>query len=153
MSNNMDTAKLKQLKSLVEGLGGFDKVGEWGMGDECQGIIFSYDDEDSEEYLEDDYEMIPSVELGILYDGTVLLNDIPVISEMSPQETIQAIMYIGETEESNLSEYKGKIYSHMVQVSEGFFDSIEPNKPLRFSEPYIQTDEGEIILVADIGGG
>ena len=48
MSINMNTDKLKQLKSLVEGLGGFDKVSEWGMGDECQGITFSYDDEDSE---------------------------------------------------------------------------------------------------------
>lgn len=153
MSINMDTAKLKQLKSLVEGLGGFDKVNEWGMGDECQGITFSYDDEDSEEFLEDDYEMLPSVVLDILYEGTVLLNDIPIISEMSPQETIQAIMYIGETEKSNLSEYKGKIYPHIVQISEGFFDSIEPNKPLKFSEPFIETDEGEIILVADIGEG
>lgn len=153
MSINMNTDKLKQLKSLVEGLGGFDKVSEWGMGDECQGITFSYDDEDSEEYLEDDYEMLPSVVLDILHDGTVLLNDIPVISEMSPQETIQAIMYIGETEESHLSEYKGKVYSHMVQVSEGFFDNIEPNKPLEFSESFIETDEGEIILVADIGEG
>ena len=151
MSINMDTDKLKQLKSLVEGLGGFDKVGEWGMGDECEGIIFSYDDEDSEECLEDDYEMTPSVGLDILYDGTVLLNDIPVISKMSPQETIQAIMYIGETEESNLSEYKGKVYSHMVQVSEGFFDNIGSDKPLEVSEPFIETDEGGIILVADIG--
>lgn len=97
--------------------------------------------------------MLPSIVLDILYDGTVLLNDIPVITEMSPQETIQAIMYIGETEESNLSEYKGKVYSHMVQVSEGFFDNIEPDKPLKFSESFIETDEGEIILVADIDKG
>lgn len=118
MSNNMNTPKLQQLVKLVQGLGGFDKVYSCGGGQELVSITFSYDDEESEEYLEDDYEMIPSIEIDVDLSGVVCLNEIPVITGLDKYEVKEAFKYIGETDKFHYTEYDGKYYPHLVSMNE-----------------------------------
>lgn len=117
-NSNMNTPKLKQLVSLVEGLDGFDKVYSCGGGYELVGITFSYDGEESEEYLEDDYEPIPPIELDVDLSGVVYLNEIPVITGLDKDEVKEAFKYIGETDTFHYTEYEGKYYPHLVSMNE-----------------------------------
>lgn len=117
-SGNMNTPKLKQLVNLVEGLGGFDKVYSCGVGENSESISFSYDDEESEEYLEDDYEPIPPIELDVDLSGVVYLNEIPVITGLDKDEVKEAFKYIGETDTFHYTEYEGKYYPHLVSMNE-----------------------------------
>lgn len=139
---NMDTPKLKQLESLVEGLGGFDKVYSCGCGDGMTSIEFSYDDEDSDEYLEDDYEMIPLIVIEAHLSGKIYLNDIPVIEDLSESEIEKAFKYVAETDKFYYSKYNGEYYPHIVQQS---YSDLHDR-----SEPFIKTDSGEIIMVSDL---
>lgn len=142
-SFDMDTPKLKQLENLVEGLGGFDKVYLCGCGDGITSIEFSYDDEDSDEYLEDGYEMIPIISIEAHLSGKIYLNGIPVIESLNESEVEKAFKYIAETDNFYYSKYNGKYYQHIVRQSH--LDLHDK------SEPFIETDNGEIIMVSDLG--
>ena len=117
-NGNMNTPKLKQLVNLVEGLGGFDMVYSCGVGENSESISFSYDDEESEEYLEDDYELIPLIEVDVDLSGVVYLNEIPVITGLDKDEVKEAFKYIGETDTFHYTEYEGKYYPNLHSMNE-----------------------------------
>lgn len=146
----MKTDKLRQLVSLVEGLGGFNKVESSGGGDTCSTINFNYDDEESENYLDDDYEWIGGFSLDVCHDGVIYLDDKPIITGLTNFEIMEATKYISKSEESYLSEYNGKLYKHLVAVTEHTISNIRPNIPLSLSESFIETDDGKLIKVKDL---